>query len=64
MFWAFLLLLVMGLVFLKLGMLTVWFGVFELLAKILLFATGAFLLVAAWKWAVRRRRSELVRWGR
>ena len=64
MFWAFLLLLVMGLVFFKLGMLTVWFGVFELLAKILFFATGAFLLVAAWKWAIRRRRSEPVRWER
>ena len=60
MFWMFLLLLVMGLVFFKLGVLTVWLGLFELLAKVLFFATGGFLLVAAWKWVGRARRERTV----
>lgn len=64
MFWMFVLLQVMGLVFFKLGVLTVWFGIVELLTKVLFFATGAFLVVAGWKWVARRRRVEPVRWGR
>jgi hypothetical protein len=64
MFWMFLLLLVMALVFFKLGVLTVWLGVFELLGKLLLFGTGLFGLVYAGRWMLRRRRPLTLRWGR
>lgn len=63
MFWILVLLLVMGLVFFKLGVLTVWLGIFELLGKVLFFGTGAFLLVYVGRWFVRRRREQPVRWG-
>lgn len=60
----FLLLLVMGLVFFKLGVLTVWFAILEGLVKVLFVVSGAFLFVATWKWVARRRQAEPVRWGR
>ena len=60
----FLLLLVMGLVFFKLGVLTVWFAILEGLVKVLFVVSGAFLVVAAWKWVARRRQAEPVRWRR
>ena len=45
MFWMLLLLLVMGLVFFKLGVLTVWFGLLQGLIKLLFVLSGAFLVV-------------------
>ena len=60
MFWMVLLLLVMGLVFFKLGVLTVWFGVLQGLVKLLFVLSGAFLVVAAWKWVARQRRGRIV----
>ena len=64
MFWMVLLLLVMGLVFFKLGVLTVWFGVLQGVLKLLFVAVGAFLVVAAWKWVVRRRQLKPLEWRR
>jgi len=61
MFWMFLLLLVMALAFFKLGVLTVWIGVFELVGKVLFFGTGLFLLVYAGRWILQRRRPLTVR---
>jgi hypothetical protein len=60
MFWILLLLLVMGLVFFKLGVLTVWFGLLQGLVKVLFVLSGAFLVVAAVKWAARQRRVRTV----
>jgi hypothetical protein len=64
MFWMVLLLLVMGLVFFKLGVLTVWFGVLQGVVKLLFVLSGAFLVVAAWKWVVRRRQLKPLEWRR
>ena len=64
MFWMVLLLLVMGLVFFKLGVLTVWFGVLQGLVKLLFVLSGAFLVVAAWKWLIRRRQLNPLEWRR
>ena len=55
-----LLALVLGLVFFKLGVLTVWFGVLQGLVKLLFVLSGAFLFVAAWKWVAQRRRLRTV----
>jgi hypothetical protein len=60
MFWMILLLLVMGLVFFKLGVLTVWFGVLQGLVKLLFVLSGAFLVVGAWRWVAQRRRMRTV----
>jgi hypothetical protein len=60
MFWILLLLLVMGLVFFKLGVLTVWFGLLQGLVKVLFVLSGAFLVVAAVKWVARQRRLRTV----
>ncbi len=60
MFWMFLLSVVIGLVFFKLGVLTVWFGVLQGLLKLLFVVSGAFLVVAAWKWVARQRRGRIV----
>ena len=60
MFWMILLLVVMGLVFFKLGVLTVWFGVLQGLLKVLFVVSGLFLIVAAWKWVARRRHPQTV----
>lgn len=60
MFWIILLLLVMGLVFFKLGVLTVWFGLLQALLKVLFVVSGLFLGMAAWKWVARRRRPRVV----
>ena len=56
MFWMVLLLLVMGLVFFKLGVLTVWFTLLQGLVKVLFALSGAFLVAAAWRWVARQRR--------
>ena len=56
MFLIFVLLLVTGLVFFKLGVLTMLVALFELVAKVLFFGTGLFLLVWGGRWLVRRRR--------
>jgi len=60
MFWMVLLLVVMGLVFFKLGVLTVWFGLPQGLVKVLFVLSGAFLVAAAWKWVARQRRIRTV----
>ena len=60
MFWMILLLLVMGLVFFKLGVLTVWFGLLQGLLKLLFVLSGLFLVVAAFRWVARRRRLRTV----
>lgn len=60
MVWMILLLLVMGLVFFKLGVLTVWFGVLQGLLKLLFVVSGLFLVAAAWKWVARRRHPQTV----
>ena len=58
------LLLVTGLLFFKLGVLTMLVGLFELLGKVLFFGTGLFLLVYGARWILQRRRPQTVRWGR
>lgn len=60
MLWFILLLVVAGLVFFKLGVLTVWFSMLQALVKALFVLSGAFLAVAAWRWLMRRRRPRLV----
>jgi hypothetical protein len=55
-----LLALVLGLVFFKLGVLTVWFGVLQGLVKLLFVLSGAFLVVAAWRWVAQRRHMRTV----
>jgi len=60
MFWMILLLLVMGLVFFKLGVLTVWFGVLQGLLKLLFVVSGLFLVVGAWRWVARKRRPQVL----
>ena len=59
MVWILLLCLVLGLVFFKLGVLTVWFSVLQGLLKLLGLVTGMFLVVAAWRWLQRRRRGPV-----
>ena len=53
-----LLAVVLGLVFFKLGVLTVWFGVLQGLLKLLFVLSGAFLVVAAWRWIGSRYARE------
>ena len=64
MFLAFVLAVILAVVFFKLGVYSVLLALFELLAKVLFFGTGAFLLVWGGRWLLRRRRAEPVRWGR
>jgi len=61
MIWMFLLAVVLGAVFFKLGVYSVVFGLVQLAAKVLFVLSGAFLVVAAWKWLSRRRRVEWIR---
>ena len=61
MFWMVLLVLVMGFVFFKLGVLTVWFGVLEAVGKVLFVVSGAFLVYILWRWIARRRHPEVGR---
>ncbi len=60
MFWMFLLAVVLGAAFFKLGVYSIAFGLVQLLAKVLLVVSGAFLVVAAWKWLARRRSMQHV----
>ena len=60
MFWILVLLLVMGLVFFKLGVLTVWFALLQGMVKVLFVLSGAFLVVGAWRWVARQRRVRTV----
>ena len=64
MIWMFLLAVVLGAVFFKLGVYSVVFGLVQLVAKVLFFGTGLFLLVYAGRWLLRRRQAQPVRWGR
>jgi len=63
MFWMFLLAVFLAVVFFKLGVYSVVFGLVQLLAKVLFVVSGAFLVVAAGRWVMRRRRMALVRIG-
>ena len=64
MFLALVLAVVLAFVFFKLGVYSVLLALFELLAKVLFFGTGLFLLVYAGRWLLRRRQVQPVRWGR
>lgn len=61
---AFVMAVVLAVVFFKLGVYSVLLGLFQLLAKVLFFGTGLFLLVYAGRWILNRRRPQPVRWGR
>ena len=61
MFWMLVLFAVMGFVFFKLGVYSVVLGLFEVLAKVLVFAVGALLVVSASRWAMRRWQRRSVR---
>jgi len=61
MFWIFVLAVLLAVVFFKLGVYSVLLGLFQLLAKVLFFGTGLFLLVYAGRWIMRRRWTEPVR---
>jgi len=63
MFLAFVVAVVLAVVFFKLGVYSVLLGLFELLAKVLFFGTGLFLLVYGTRWLMRRRQTQPVRWG-
>ena len=54
---------VLAFVFFKLGVYSVLLALFQLLGKVLFFATGAFLLVYAGRWILQRRQAQTVRWG-
>ena len=64
MFLALVLAVVLAVVFFKLGVYSVLLALFQLLGKVLFFATGAFLLVYGARWLMRRRQVQPVRWGR
>lgn len=59
MIWVTLLLLVAGFLLFKLGVVTLWVGFLEVLAKALSIVTGAFLLVGAWRWIARRKGRQM-----
>ena len=60
MFWMFLLAVVLAVVFFKLGVYSIVFGLVQLLAKVLFFGTWLFLLVYAGRWILNRRRTQAV----
>ena len=64
MFWIMVLGLVLGFVFFKLGVYWVLLGIAQLLGKVLFVVSGAFLVVGAWRYFVRRRQTQVVRIGR
>lgn len=64
MFWIFVLAVLLAVVFFKLGVYSVLLGLFQVLAKLLFFGTGLFLLVYAGRWLLNRRRAQPVRWDR
>ena len=68
MIWMFLLAVVLGAVFFNLGVYSVLFSLVGLVAKVLFVVTGAFILVAVWRWVARRRSAPRVttvhRWER
>jgi hypothetical protein len=55
MFWVFLGVLLMGAVFFKLSVYSVVLGLVGFVAKVLFVVSGAFILVAVWRWVARRR---------
>ena len=57
---AFVMAVVLAVVFFKLGVYSVLLGLFELVAKVLFFGTGLFLLVYAGRWILNRRRAQPV----
>ena len=59
-----LLAVVLAVVCFKLGVYSMLFGLLQLLAQVLFFGTGLFLLVYAGRWLLQRRRVQPVRWGR
>ena len=63
MFLAFVVAVVLAVVFFKLGVYSVLLALFELIAKVLFFGTGVFLLVYGARWLMRRRQTQPVRLG-
>jgi len=61
MIWMFLLAVVLGAVFFKLGVYSVVLGLVGFVAKVLFVVSGAFILVALWRWVARRRSTLRVR---
>ena len=61
---AFVVAVVLAVVFFKLGVYSVLLALFQLVGKVLFFGTGLFLLVYAGRWIVQRRRTQPVRWSR
>jgi hypothetical protein len=59
-----LLAVVLAVVCFKLGVYSMLLGLLQLLAQVLFFGTGLFLLVAGGRWLLNRRRAQPVRWGR
>ena len=55
-----LLAVVLAVVCFKLGVYSMLFGLLQLLAKVLFFGTGMFLLVAGGRWILQRRRMRTV----
>ena len=55
MIWMFLLAVVLGAVFFKLGVYSVVLGLVQFAAKVLFGSSGPFILVGMWRWVARRR---------
>jgi hypothetical protein len=55
---------VLAVVCFKLGVYAMLLGLLQLLAKVVFFGTGLFLLVAGGRWLLQRRRAQPVTWGR
>jgi len=60
---AFVMAVVLAVVFFKLGVFSVLVALSELVGKVLFFGTGFFLLLYAGRWILRRRRARTVQWG-
>jgi membrane protein implicated in regulation of membrane protease activity len=59
-----LLAVVLAVVCFKLGVYSMLLGLLQLLAKVVFFGTGLFLLVYAGRWLLQRRQLRTVQWGR
>lgn len=56
MFWIFLLGLVVIVALVKLGMLSIWIGIYKFALQLAAFLVMAFSGVLLWRWLMRRRR--------
>jgi hypothetical protein len=55
---------VLAVVCFKLGVYAMLLGLLQLLAKVVFFGTGLFLMVYAGRWLLQRRQLRTVQWGR